>query len=150
MEDYAKRAEALFRKGYNCAQAVTAAFWGEDPALLRLASPFGGGMGRLRQVCGAVSGMFLVLSRVYGYDDPAADEEKKQLYAMEQELARRFTERFGTILCGKLLDNWDTRPVPDKRTAQYYEDRPCPGLVYGAGDILSDFLQEHGVLDKVR
>ena len=146
MEQYKIKAEELFRKGYNCAQAVVAAFLGEDSELLKLAAPFGGGMGRMRLVCGAVSGMFMVTGHYCGYDDPAAAKEKRDLYEMEQTLAARFTEQCGSIICGELLGTTDTNPNPERRTAAYYQKRPCVELVGVAADILSDFLQEQGIL----
>ena len=93
---YAKKAVDLFKEGYNCSQAVFLAF--EDKlhidrnVALKLSSSFGGGMGRLREVCGAVSGMFLVAGVLYGYDDPKDYDKKKEHYARIQQLAKEFEE----------------------------------------------------------
>ena len=102
-----ERAMALFEEGYNCAQSVFLAFsdlHGMDTHTAAvLSSSFGGGMGRLREVCGAVSGMFLTAGILYGYDDPGAREEKAVHYARIQELAKAFEEKNGSIVCRELL-----------------------------------------------
>ena len=92
--DHSKKAGELFQEGYNCAQAVFLAF--EDlydidhETALKLSSSFGGGMGRMREVCGAVSGMFMVAGVLYGYDDPKAQTEKADHYKRIQELAEEY------------------------------------------------------------
>ena len=102
-----EQAVSLFTQGYNCAQSLAGAFADvtglERETMLRLASAFGGGMGRLREVCGAVTGSLLVLSMVYGYDTPETGEAKAQLYARVQELALAFEKQHGTYLCRELL-----------------------------------------------
>ena len=101
--DHGIKAAELFLSGYNCAQAVAAAFSEElgltESQAAKMVSAFGGGMGRLREVCGAVSGMLFVLSSLYGYDTPGDDESKKVLYGQVQELAAAFREANGTIIC---------------------------------------------------
>ncbi|HBR31849.1 MAG TPA: hypothetical protein DD733_07165, partial [Clostridiales bacterium] len=108
MSTHAEKAAELFRKGYNCAQATFLAFADETSmdkkTALKLTSSFGGGMGRLREVCGAVSAIFMIAGIKYGTDDPRNDEEKACHYALIQELARRFREKNGTIICRELLD----------------------------------------------
>lgn len=103
----ADRAEALFFSGFNCAQSVAGAFADvtglPEELLLRAASPFGGGFGRQREVCGAISGLCLVLGLCYGYDDPKADGEKAALYRDTQALCAAFRARFGSLLCRELL-----------------------------------------------
>lgn len=137
-----------FYKGYNCAQSVALAFSDliqiDERLLLNMVSPFGGGMGRLRETCGSVSGMFFVLGVLQGYDDPEAKEEKMQLYAKVQELARRFEEKNGSIVCRELLglDVKRQEPTPEERTKEYYKKRPCPELIGMAAQILDEFLQE--------
>ena len=119
MGDKAERAKALFLEGYNCTQAVVGAFAEEigmdfDTAV-RLASGFGGGMGRLRQVCGTVSGMVFVASAKLGYTDPKAKVEKKELYQEIQRLAECFRKENGSIVCAELLagvKDADNYPVP--------------------------------------
>ena len=147
--NHSEKAAELFLKGYNCAQAVTVAFcdvtgWTPEFAA-RTASAFGGGMGRLREVCGAVSGMFLVLGSLYGYDDPAAGSEKKALYARVQALAAQFKEINGSIICRELLENPSTDPTPSPRTAQYYAQRPCLRMVMTAADLLDTFIEENPI-----
>ena len=145
--DHGIKAAELFLEVYNCAQAVAVAFCDvtglEETATARMVSGFGGGMGRLREVCGAVSGMFFVLSYLYGYDDPKADEEKKQLYTDVQGLAAKFQQQCGSILCRDLLDNPPSDPNPSPRTAQYYKDRPCARFVMTAAELMDAFLAEH-------
>ncbi|MBR2409500.1 MAG: C_GCAxxG_C_C family protein [Lachnospiraceae bacterium] len=146
------RAKELFLEGYNCAQAVVLAyedFFEESPeTLAQLVSAFGGGMGRLREVCGSVSGMFFVLSKIYGYADPKAKDGKMDLYARVQELAARFKERNGSIVCRELLGLSEkvSAPVPEERTPEYYKKRPCPDIIADAADILEEYLREQGKL----
>ena len=101
--NHAKKAFDLFKSGYNCAQAVAVSFCDltglTEKQAARFASSFGGGMGRLREVCGAVSGMFMVLGILYGYDDPKDDAPKKRLYTDIQALADRFKAEAGSIIC---------------------------------------------------
>ena len=146
MEHGIKAAE-LFLNGYNCAQAVAVAFCDvtglDEKTAARTVSPFGGGMGRLREVCGAVSGMFFVLSLLYGYDTPGDDGIKKQLYTQVQELAARFREANGSIICREILKNPSTDPTPCARTAEYYAQRPCARMVKTAADLMDEFIRNH-------
>lgn len=148
-------AKELFLEGYNCAQAVVLAyedFFEESPeTLAQMVSAFGGGMGRLREVCGAVSGMFFVLSKVYGYADPKEKDGKMDLYARVQELAARFRERNGSIVCRELLSLAEkiSEPVPEERTPEYYKKRPCPDIIADAADVLEEYLREQGVLNEI-
>lgn len=148
------RAKELFLEGYNCAQAVVLAYedyFEESPeSLAQLVSAFGGGMGRLREVCGSVSGMFFVLSKVYGYADPKEKDGKMDLYARVQELAARFRERNGSIVCRELLGLAEkvSAPVPEERTPEYYKKRPCPDIIADAADILEEYLREQGKLKE--
>ncbi len=147
----AVKARALFERGYNCAQAVFLAFGDktglDEKTAARLSSSFGGGMGRLREVCGTVSGMFLVVGALYGTDDPQAGEAKAAQYRDLQELAKRFRESNGSIVCRELLGLTEktSEPTPEKRTAEYYKKRPCSELVAQAAQILDEFLAERGV-----
>ena len=142
-------AHKYFTDGYNCAQSVFAAFHEEmgmdEKTALKISSAFGGGLGRLREVCGAVSGMFMVLSCLYGYDDPNAGAEKKQLYARVQELAGKFRDINGSIICRELLDNPPSDPNPSPRTAQYYAQRPCVRMVMTAADLLDEFIENNPI-----
>ena len=148
MANHAELAKQLFMKGYNCAQSVFCAFTdvtGYDiDTSARMASSFGGGLGRLREVCGAVSGAALVLGIVKGYDDPDDYEAKKQHYALVREFADRFKEKNTSIICRELLShsslNSESGGAPEQRSEAYYEKRPCPNLVYDAAHILDEML----------
>ena len=145
--DHGMKAMELFVEGYNCAQAVAVAFCDitglDEKTTARMVSPYGGGMGRLREVCGAVSGMFFVLGYLYGYDNADADETKKELYCRVQDLAGQFREKCGSIICRELLDNPPSDPNPSPRTAEYYKDRPCAILVKTAAELMDDFIAAH-------
>lgn len=151
-EEYEAYARELFLEGRNCAQSVAAAFadvlqeaYGlEEAQILRMASPFGGGMGRMREVCGCVSGMLLVLGSLYGYDAADAYEEKQELYEKTPELMNTFRERHGSFYCRDLLgeEGQSTSSVPSKRTTDYYDRRPCPDLAADAARILAEKLAE--------
>ena len=143
------RARNNFLDGCNCPQSVVRAFddvlreHGIDPEVaMRLASPFGGGMGRMREVCGAVSGMLMVLGLVEGYDDPADDVAKAELYAHVQELAGQFRQEHGTIICRELLARGEgpDDPTPAARTAAYYHERPCAEFCATAARVLGEYL----------
>ena len=143
------KAKDLFLQGYTCAQAVVLAFEDvtglERTVAARLASGFGGGMGRLREVCGAVSGMFMVYDLVCGYSEPGDMENKKRVYADIRELADRFkAQSGGSIVCRELLAGVETTKGgdPERRTPEYYAKRPCPNLVALAADVLDEFLRE--------
>lgn len=147
--DRAEQAAQLFLQGYNCAQAVAVAFsdlTGLSPELsAKMASSFGGGMGRMREVCGAVSGMLLVTSLLYGYDQPENDQGKKELYKLVQNLAEQFRQQNGSIICRELLKNPPSDPNPSPRTAEYYRQRPCAAMVYTAAEILDTYIAGHPV-----
>lgn len=141
-----EKAKALFLEGYNCAQAVFGAF-SEDlgfdfETAMKLSSGFGGGMGRLREVCGAVSGMFMVFDMKYGYVSPTDKDSKMALYSHIQELARRFEKENGSIICKELLglSQKKSEPVPEDRTKEYYQKRPCAELVLLAADIVDEYM----------
>ena len=145
------RARELFREGYNCSQAVTLAFAEELEArgisremAAGLASSFGGGLGRLREVCGCVSGMALVCGALEGYTDPKAAAEKQDHYKRIQKLVTTFKDENGSYICRELLSgiNSDTTPVPEARTESYYKKRPCAELAACAADILERHLEE--------
>ncbi len=137
-----------FMKGYNCSQSVVLAFADLLPIdkenLLKISSPFGGGMGRLREVCGSVSGMFIVAGLLYGYDGPETGAVKAELYSKIQALAERFEEKNGSIVCRELLGLTQKHdsPVPTPRTADFYTKRPCKELIGDATEILEQFISE--------
>ena len=145
--NHSEKAAELFLQGYNCAQAVAMAFCDvtdlDEKFTAKTVSAFGGGMGRLREVCGAVSGMFFVLSNLYGYDDPKADGEKKELYARVQSLATKFKEINGSYICRDLLDNPPTDANPSPRTAEYYAKRPCVRMVMTAAGLMDEFMNNN-------
>ena len=138
----ADRAEELFRQGYNCGQSVFAAFADvlgmtvEEAA--KIASPFGAGFGKLREVCGAVSGMTLVTGYLRGYSDPADYESKKEVYALIQKMCAEFEERQDSIICRELLGlkKGEDTAEPAVRTEEYYRSRPCIGACRTAADII--------------
>lgn len=144
-----EKAQAYFREGYNCSQAVLLAFSDElgldkDTAAM-LASSFGGGMGRLREVCGAVSAMFMVVGLKRGYADPKDRGAKAKHYALIQEMAKEFRDLNGSIVCRELLGTGkaDSGPTPSERTPEYYKKRPCVELVGEAAEIAErHFLKE--------
>ncbi len=147
--DKGEQAKAFFKEGYNCSQAVALAFCDEigieRRKLLRMVSSFGGGMGRLREVCGAVSGMFFVAGALYGYDDPKDTQAKKEHYARIQELAAQFQAETGSIVCRELLglEGRDHSPVPSERTAEYYKKRPCQEMVAMAARLMETYIADH-------
>lgn len=144
---HAERAMKLFKEGYNCAQSVFLAFsedYGMDiKTALKISSSFGGGMGRLREVCGAVSGMFMVAGMIYGYTDPKDHNGKSKHYERIQFLAKEFEEKNHSIICRELLglDKEKDSPVPEFRTAEYYKKRPCLELVGIAADIMEKYIE---------
>lgn len=143
-----EKAMQSFLDGYNCAQCMMIAF--EDmltidlEMALKIASPFGGGMGRLREVCGSVSGMFMVLGFVKGYCEPDDSVGKKELYEHIQELARRYEEANGSIICRELLGLHVKKEdaIPEQRTEEYYKKRPCAEKIGSAVEILEEYLKE--------
>lgn len=147
-------AESNFVAGYSCAQAVVKAFADvtgfDGEVAMRLCSSFGGGMGRLREVCGAVSGMFIVEGLLEGYFDPTeqdAQAQKAAHYARIQELARRFKERNASIVCREILGaRASTNPTPEARTSEYYKTRPCAKMCGDAAEILESFLIERKLI----
>ena len=145
--DHGIYAAELFLKGYNCAQSVMVAFCDvtgmEEDFAARMASSFGGGMGRMREVCGAVSGMLMVTSLLYGYETPGDDVSKKELYTIVQELSGKFREEVGSIVCREILKNPPSDPAPSPRTEEYYKQRPCARMVYLAAHILDRYIEEH-------
>ena len=145
--DHGLKAAELFLSGYNCAQAVAVAFTDvtglTEGQAAKMASAFGGGMGRMREVCGAVSGMLMVLSYVYGYDTPGDDISKKRLYGQVQELAAAFRAENGSIICREILKNPPSDPNPTPRTAEFYAKRPCAKMVMTAARLLEQFMEEN-------
>ena len=147
--DHVQKAKDLFKEGYNCAQAVFLAFSDlydiDFDTAARIMSPFGGGMGRMREVCGAVSGMFTALGFLYGYDDPKNITVKKELYSQVQELAAGFKEENYSIVCREIFQEGaiDTDPMNTKRDADFYKKRPCAEYVASAAELMQEFINKH-------
>ena len=147
-EERALRAKSYFHEGYNCAQSVALAFADITPLdeqmVATITASFGGGMGRLREVCGAVSGMAFVASFISPC--PTADnaKAKKANYALVQEFAEQFRQQNGSVVCRSLLglDRPKDEPTPSPRTAEYYKKRPCAEYVYDAALIVGKYLEK--------
>jgi C_GCAxxG_C_C family probable redox protein len=144
------RSVELFKSGFNCSQSVVAAFahmygYTEEQAL-RMSASFGGGIGRMRQTCGAACGMFLLAGLETGCTNPADREGKATNYALVQELAEEFKKANGALICAELLglsDTASTPPTPEARTTQYYAKRPCSKIVEEAAKIWANYLKKH-------
>lgn len=142
-----EKAKALFMEGANCAQAVCGAFAAEcgisEEQALVISSGFGGGVGRMREVCGAVSGMVLVLNMIYGSGDLSDKSAKDGQYARIQEVADAFKKECGSIICRELLGLEKKAPATsesEERTPEYYKKRPCADMVALAAEILEKYL----------
>lgn len=151
--DHSKLAMDLFKQGYNCSQSVFAAFCDETgmdfETAIKISSSFGAGMGRLREVCGAVSGMFMVAGMKYGYVDPINKEDKTKHYKRIQFLANKFKENNSSIVCSELLGlncKVDS-PVPEDRTEAYYKKRPCVELVGQAAKIMDEYINNSKLME---
>ena len=144
--DHRALAKEMFYNGYSCAQAVVTAFheeWGmTESDAARLSSSVGGGMGRVRETCGAVSGMLLVAGLLWGYDTPGDAEAKAAHYRLVQKLAALFRDRTGSIICRELLGSPPSDPNPTPRTADFYKTRPSSGCVALAAEILDQDIAE--------
>lgn len=147
--EHVPAAAALFLQGYNCAQAVSVAFSDltglSREQAARSASAFGGGMGRMREVCGALSGMYLVLGQLYGYDTPN-DGAKRALYADVQALAAQFRAQHGSIICREILKNPPSDPNPTPRTEEFYRKRPCTRMIETAAQLLDEYIAAHPIV----
>jgi C_GCAxxG_C_C family probable redox protein len=143
-----EKAVEFFKEGYNCAQSVALAYADIYPVdtetIKSLAASFGGGMGRLREVCGAVTGMFLILGMEHPAKDPDDKVTKTANYAAVQGTALKFKERMGSYICADLLKigRQPQNPVPDDRNYEYYAKRPCAYCVAVAAEILGKELSK--------
>ena len=148
MINHSEKAMELFKQGYNCSQSVFLAFCDElnidHDTALKISSSFGAGMGRLREVCGAVTGMFMVSGMKYGYTDTKDRVSKTAHYKLIQELANRFKAENKSYICAELLGikPGPDSPVPEARTNEYYKKRPCVELVGCAAKIMEDIIKE--------
>ena len=148
--DHSIKAGELFLGGCNCAQAVVLAFTDvtgmDTKTAAMISSSLGGGMGRMREVCGAVSGMLMVLGYLYGYDDTVTNDSQKQAhYKNIQALAGKFLEECGSIICREILKNPPSDPNPTPRTAEFYAKRPCARMVMTAARLMDEFIAEHPI-----
>lgn len=148
-EDRIERAVGNFMKGFNCSQSVVAAFadlYGMDEELaLRVSASFGGGIGRMRETCGAACGMFLLVGLETGCTDSSDREGKGANYAAVQRLAEQYKEICGSMTCRELLGlrkSAATSSQPEARTPEYYRKRPCARMVETAATLFSRFLEE--------
>jgi len=142
-------AKSYFYKGYSCAQAIALAFKEyfvdiDEKTILKISSPFGGGLGRLRQTCGAFSSIALVLGYIYG-NDSNDSKKKEEIYKRVQELSKSFINEFGTLSCKQILNIKDNNIsyIPSKRTEEYYKSRPCAYVIGFAARILEEYLKNN-------
>lgn len=146
MTNHSEKARELFKQGYNCSQAVLGAFCEElgldFETAMKISSSFGGGMGRMREVCGAVSGMFMAAGLKYGFSTTENPNAKGEIYKRIQELAQKFKDENGSIICRELLQGieYSTNPTPSARTESYYKKRPCIELIGQAAEILEKYI----------
>ncbi len=142
-------AKEYFMKGFNCAQSVVLAFADltdtDENTLCKLSSPFGGGMGQMREVCGAVSGMLIIEGLISGYTSPTDRDDKKRVYTETKNLAESFLRINGSIICRELLSGiqHSTDGTPAERNAEYYKKRPCGELVEISAEILAEHIWEN-------
>lgn len=145
----AERAKEYFNQGYACSQAVALAFSDltelREEQVKKLALAFGGGFGRQRLVCGAVSGFTLLCGLLFS-DGSGSAEDKKKIYAIEQELCAEFKGQMGSLICSDLLTganlSFEVGGQAEARSVEYYKRRPCSEIVYLAAKILEDYLSK--------
>lgn len=148
MQSRVDKAVETFEAGFSCAQAVFVTYadlFGMDKeTALKLASPMGGGIGRMREVCGAVSAMALLAGLKDGNTDPADEEGRERIYLLVREMSDRFRDENGSIICRELLGikTREQSAKPDVRTQEYYESRPCSRLVASAAKLVEEILLE--------
>ncbi len=148
MTPHEEKARALFQNGYTCAQSVLCAFGSEtgldEKTAQRIASSLGGGIGRLREVCGAVTGMAMVAGLLYGFEQPVSQEEKTDHYRRVQKMAQQFQAQCGSLLCRDILSLGEGPypPEPEARTPEYYRRRQCCLNCIGAAAVIIEKLIE--------
>lgn len=143
------RAVELFKEGYNCSQSVFVAFadrFGiDEETAKKISAGLGGGIGRMREVCGAVSGAAMVIGSICAPTEGKDNDSKQKNYELVREFAKRFTEENGSIICRELLGlevKMESSAKPESRTAEYYKKRPCAELVECAAQILEELIKE--------
>lgn len=151
LENRIQQSVELFMQGYGCSQSVVAAFadlYGvDDQTAKRMAAGFGGGVGRMRMMCGAVSGLVIMAGLDCGQTEGSDKEGKAACYKVVQDLLATFKERNGSVICAELLGMngckvvTDTN-IPDERNAEYYKKRPCAKKVESAARIFAEYLAQ--------
>ena len=151
---YANRAEEIFSSGLNCAQAVAGAFFDlyediSEETVFNLTSPLGGGFGRMRELCGAVSGMGIAYGLIMGTH---TTEEKFDTYSNTAALAASFIERYESIVCRELLEKRPNESLTPRETALSDEEKlnthwPCSDYIRGAVQILEEMLKAKGIIE---
>lgn len=149
----AEKAQKYFLEGYTCSQAVALAFVDlttlakEDMSKISL--PLGGGLGRLRLTCGAVTGMTLIVGLLFSKNE-VSEKNKLNVYERVREVTNRFIEKEKTLSCQELLElasvEAEVGGTPEVRTSEYYHKRPCAKIVFSAANILENYLTEEGIL----
>ena len=154
-EERIEKAVAFFKEGFNCSQSVVAAFADQygftHEQALRMSASFGGGIGRMRETCGAACGLFMLAGLETGAVEGADRDGKARNYAVVQELAEEFKRRNGALKCADLLGLSKKEPVvstPEARTAQYYAKRPCVKMVEEAARIWCEYLEKSSLEAK--
>ena len=149
MTFHEEKALELFRRGYNCSQAVMLAFCDvmdmDEKTSLKISSSFGGGIGRMREVCGAVSGMFMVAGMLYGYTDADDSQGKNNHYKRIQQLASQFKELNGSYICRELLKDvaYTTDHISAERNEEFYKLRPCERMVCDAARLMDQYIENN-------
>ncbi len=151
---HAEIARDLFLEGYSCSQAVLGAYAEElgleKDTAMKLAAPFGGGIGRLREICGACSGMLMAFGLLYGYEAPDNPKQKAAHYEATRGLCESFKQRQGSYICREILEKKSKLPIgigntPEPRTEEYYKSRPCVSCVIDAAEILDEYIKTHPI-----
>ena len=149
MTVHEEKALAYFREGFNCSQAVMLAFCDvmemNEQTALKISSSFGGGIGRMREVCGAVSGMFMVAGMLYGYTDADDRDGKYNHDKRIQQLAGKFRELIGSYICRELLKDvsYTTDHISTERTPEFYKLRPCERMVCDAARLMDEYIENN-------
>ena len=151
LEERVARAVANFMAGYGCCQSVVAAFadlYGLDDILAKkIAAGFGGGIGRMRMMCGAVSGIVMLVGLHCGQTEGSDLEGKTACYKVVQELLEQSRQQNGSLICAEILglkgyEKASCSYIASPRTAEYYKSRPCAAKVESAARIFADFLKK--------
>lgn len=144
-----ERARELFLEGYNCSQSVFVAFshrFGIDESTAKkISAGLGGGLGRQREVCGAVSAASMVLGDIVAAQEGSDQTSKKENYELVREFCDRFRQRHCSIICREMIKDLakNKGAVPDERTPEYYQKRPCLRVIEDAAEILMQMLEEN-------